>query len=55
MAMADASGNTKREQIVKANPFLDKFTVADIRHWADRKMDGPAVALTDLLSASARK
>jgi hypothetical protein len=50
MAKADASGNTKREQIVKANPFLDKFTVADIRRWADRKMEGPAVILTTLLS-----
>src|SRR5690242_4318743 len=55
MAKADASGNTKREQIVKANPFLDKFTVADIRRWADRKMEGPAVTLTTLLSANVRK
>jgi hypothetical protein len=55
MAKADATGKTKREQIVKANPFLDKFTVADIRHWADRKMDGPALVLTELLSAAAKK
>jgi hypothetical protein len=55
MAKADVSGKTKREQIVKANPFLDKFTVADIRHWADRKMEGPAVILTALVSANARK
>ncbi len=38
MATADATGRTKRERIVKANPFLDRFTVADLRSWADRKM-----------------
>jgi hypothetical protein len=38
MAKADASGRIKREQIVKANPFLDKFTVADLKQWAERKM-----------------
>jgi hypothetical protein len=38
MATADASGRTKRERIVKANPFLERFTVADLRNWADRKM-----------------
>jgi hypothetical protein len=55
MAMADASGKTSRAQIVKANPFLDDFTVTDIRHWADHKMQGPALVLTELLSADARK
>jgi hypothetical protein len=38
MAGADPSGRTKREKIVKANPFLERFTVADLRHWAERKM-----------------
>ena len=38
MASADASGRTKREKLVKANPFLDRFTVADLKSWADRKM-----------------
>jgi hypothetical protein len=38
MATADATGRSKREKIVKANPFLDRFTVADLRSWADRKM-----------------
>ena len=38
MATADATGRTKREQLVKANPFLERFTVADLRNWADRKM-----------------
>jgi hypothetical protein len=55
MAKADATGKTKREQIVKANPFLDKYTVADIKRWAERKMDGPALVLTQLLSASTKK
>ena len=55
MAKADASGKVKREQIVKANPFLDRFTVADIRRWADRKMDGPRLVLTELLSAATKK
>jgi hypothetical protein len=41
MASADASGRTKREVIVKANPFLKNFTVADLRSWADRKMRIP--------------
>jgi hypothetical protein len=38
MARADATGRTTREKIVTANPFLQRFTVADLRSWADRKM-----------------
>jgi hypothetical protein len=38
MASADATGRTKREKLVKANPFLDRFTVADLKSWAERKM-----------------
>jgi hypothetical protein len=41
MATADATGRTKREKIIKANPFLERFTVADLRNWADRKMRVP--------------
>ena len=41
MATADTTGRTKREKIVKANPFLERFTVADLRSWADRKMRVP--------------
>ena len=41
MATADATGRTKREKIIKANPFLERFTVADLRNWADRKMQAP--------------
>jgi hypothetical protein len=38
MANADATGRTKREKLVNANPFLERFTVADLKSWADRKM-----------------
>jgi hypothetical protein len=41
MATADATGRTNREKIIKANPFLERFTVADLRNWADRKMRVP--------------
>jgi hypothetical protein len=41
MASADATGRTTREIIIKANPFLKKFTVADLRSWADRRMRFP--------------
>ena len=41
MASADATGRTKREKIVKANPFLERFTVAELKSWADRKMRIP--------------
>ena len=55
MAYADATGRTKRDRIVKANPFLDKFSVADLELWADRKMQGPDLRLTELMSASTKK
>jgi hypothetical protein len=38
IAEADATGRLTREKIVTANPFLEKFTVADLKHWADRKI-----------------
>jgi len=41
MASADVTGRTKREKIVKANSFLERFTVVDLRSWADRKMRLP--------------
>jgi hypothetical protein len=41
MAGADATGRTKREKIIKANPFLERLTVADLRSWADRKVRVP--------------
>ena len=41
MASADASGRTKREKIIKANPFLERFTVSDLKSWAHRKMRVP--------------
>lgn len=38
MAKSDASGHLTRAKLVAANPFLADFTVADIKHWADAKM-----------------
>jgi hypothetical protein len=38
MAGADATGRTRPEKLIKANPFLARFTVADLKSWADRKM-----------------
>jgi hypothetical protein len=55
MASADATGQTKRERIVKANPFLERFTIADLKKWADRKMHGPPLHLTELALAGTRK
>jgi len=47
MAGADATGRTKREQLIKANPFLEHLTAADLAIWADRKMgSGPSRSLT---------
>jgi hypothetical protein len=46
MANADATGRTKRDKIVKANPFLERFTVADLKGWADRKMRLPGFHAT---------
>src|SRR5215204_5811531 len=40
MARADVTGQTKRESLVRANPFLSSLTVADIKNWADKKMRG---------------
>jgi hypothetical protein len=52
MAKADATGRTTREKIVNANPFLDRFTVADLKLWADRKMRGPGVSVGEIFSQS---
>ncbi len=52
MANADATGRTTREKIVNANPFLERFTVADLKLWADRKMRGPVVSAGAKISHS---
>ena len=39
MASADMTSRITREKIVSANPFLQRFTVADLKRWADRKME----------------
>ena len=54
MASADATGRSKREHIIKANPFLEHFTVADLKIWADRKMRGPGLHPTQVLAANAK-
>jgi len=42
----------RRPRLIKANPFLEHFTVADLKGWADRKMRGPNLRLTELLAAA---
>jgi hypothetical protein len=54
IASADSTGRTKRERLIKANPFLEHFTVADLKVWADRKMRGSKLRLTELAAADAR-
>ena len=55
MASADATNRIKRGQIIKANPFLEHFTIADLKIWADRKMRGSGLRLTQELAADAKK
>ena len=47
-----STGRIKRERLVKANPFLERFTVADLKAWADRRMRGPDLRLTEVLAAT---
>ena len=53
IASADATGRTTREKIIKANPFLERFTIADLKNWADRKVHGPDLHLTGVLAGDA--
>lgn len=53
MAKADAKGRIKRDQIIKANPFLQHFSVSDLKRWADRKMQGPGLNLVKLADGAA--
>lgn len=55
MAKADATGRTKRDQLVKANPFLQYFSVGDLKLWAERKMHGPALDLAKLSGSGVAK
>jgi hypothetical protein len=55
LASADATGRTKREQLIKANPFLEHFTIADLKIWAERKMHGLDLHLTESRAATARQ
>jgi hypothetical protein len=54
IASADSTGRTKRERLIKANPFLEPLTVADLKIWADRKMGGPNLRLVEVLAAGAK-
>ncbi|GIK82462.1 MAG: hypothetical protein BroJett024_35670 [Alphaproteobacteria bacterium] len=49
MAKADATGRMTRERIVKANPFLEGLTVADLKARLDRKLRGPEIRLAGML------
>jgi hypothetical protein len=55
LARADATGRTKREQLIKTNPFLEHFTVADLKIWADRKMHGLDLHPTEVRAVTARQ
>ena len=55
IASADTTGRTKREQLIKANPFLEHYTVADLKVWADRKMNGPDAHLTNVRNTQAKQ
>jgi len=55
LAGADATGRTKREQLIKANPFLEHLTAADLKIWADRKMHGLDLHPTEVRTATARQ
>jgi hypothetical protein len=54
IASADTSGRITREKVIKANPFLEHFTVSDLKVWAGRKMRGTEV-LEPQLKSDARK
>jgi hypothetical protein len=54
LASADSTGRTKRERLIKANPFLERFTVAELKLWADRKMRAADLRLTEVLAADTR-
>jgi hypothetical protein len=55
LAGADATGRTKREQLIKANPFLEHVTVADLKIWADGKMRGLDPHRTEVRVAKAKQ
>jgi hypothetical protein len=50
MASADTTARIRRDQLIKANPFLKHFTVGDLKVWADRKMRGPDPGPTNVVT-----
>jgi hypothetical protein len=55
MASADTTGRTKHQQLIKANPFLEHLTVADLKVWADRKMRGLDLHPTEVRAVTVRQ
>jgi len=50
-----STGRTKRDKIIKANPFREHFTVADLKNWADGKMSEPGAHIgIELVAANAK-
>jgi hypothetical protein len=45
VASADRTGRITRDEIIRANPFLEHFTVADLKNWAYCKMRAAASCL----------
>jgi hypothetical protein len=45
VANADRTRRTTRDEIIRANPFLEHFTVADLKNWAYCKMGAAASCL----------
>ena len=55
VALVIANADATAAAINKANPFLQHFTVDDLKAWADRNMRGPNLRLSDVLAAKARR
>lgn len=47
-------GSVMGEAAIKANPFLQNMTVADLRAWADRKMGPKPMPVSQVVSADER-
>ncbi len=44
LARADVTGALTRDKVVKANPFLEHYSVADLQRWAKAKVGEPSAA-----------
>jgi hypothetical protein len=53
LANADATGQTKRDKIIKASPFLEHFAVVDLRTaWANATSDATIEAPDEAVGAA---